>query len=206
MLLIYSKKIMIFSTVLLNLIGIYEVDLNERKEINEFKQVHLYDEAYKKCAAFHHSTKFFGEPLNCINDTFAIASLESIGGVTTSASAPDMIHFTRNLNFPNNPLQNIEVISNQHGQIMRIEAELAKSTTVDDMRDMARKISSQHGQPDVTPPNHRMPMWGWIARDGFEIRLFRDTTSGGQFFSITHREAYDTVRSIKIKEKPAEIK
>ncbi|HHJ3079650.1 TPA: hypothetical protein ACPVZG_003489 [Vibrio parahaemolyticus] len=195
---------MIFSTILFNLIGLYDVDLNERKGINEFKQAHLYNEEYKRCAKLHHSTKIFGEPLNCINDTFAVSSLELLGGSSTAASSPDMIHFIRNLNFHNDPLQSIEIISNQQGQIIRVEAELPADATVEEMRSMAMYISKKHGQPDVTPPNPRMPLWGWITRDGFELRLFRDTSSGSNKFSITQRSAHETLRDLKNKEKTEE--
>lgn len=186
------------------MIGLYDVDLYERKSINDFKQAHLYNEEYKKCAKLHHSTKIFGEPLNCINDTFAVSSLELLGGSSTTASSPDMIHFIRNLSFDNDPLQSIEIISNQQGQIIRVEAELPADTKVEEMRSMAIYISKKHGQPDVTPPNPRMPLWGWISRDGFELRLFRDTSSGTNKFSITQRAAHQTLRDIKTKEKMEE--
>ncbi|KDM90847.1 hypothetical protein [Photobacterium galatheae] len=188
---------MIYSTILLNLIGLYDVDREERAAINDYKQSYLYNDTYKKCAALHHVTRLFGEPLNCMNDAFLIASFETLDGKTEAAHSPDMIHFIRKMRFPSESLSSAEVVSNQHGQVISVEAILSGNETPQSMREIAKKISSKYGQPDVNPPNPQMPIWGWITKDGFEIRLFRDTATQENKFSITHQGAYHTLRGMK---------
>lgn len=191
---------MILSTILLNIIGIFEVDYETRSDINVYKSTVLYDETYKQCAKGHFVTKIFGEPLNCLNDTFLLHSLDQIGAKPTHAESPDMTHFVRQMQFEDAQVIYAELISNKQGQVIRLEARLSDELDMDAMRQVAKQISALHGQPDVTPPNPQMPMWGWITNDGFEIRLFRDTITQNNMYALTHGNAHATLRSIKEKE------
>ena len=169
-------------------------------DINNYKQNYLYSEEYKACAIKHHSVKIFGEPVNCINDTFLINSLETLEGSHLSASSPDLTHLIRVMSFDDEIVKRIEITSNMKGQIIRVEAKLSNTIDIDEMREISRKINKQYGQPSVTPPNPQFPLWGWKTNDGFDIRLFRDTSVNQNIISITHKDAYLTLRDIRDKE------
>ncbi|MCY9860958.1 hypothetical protein OTK49_00185 [Vibrio coralliirubri] len=190
---------MILSTILLNILGIFTADDEARASINIYKSESLYTEDYKSCAIGHFSTKLLGEPLNCINDVFIQVALENLGAVPVNAISPDMTHFVREIKFNDPQVISAELVSNRLGQVIRIQARLNDELSTDEMRDIAKKISSIHGQPDVTPPNPQMPLWGWITSDGFEIRLHRDTITSNKLLSITQRQAHSTLRDLKTK-------
>lgn len=190
---------MILSTILLNIIGIFEVDYETRSDINVYKSTTLYDEAYKQCAKGHFATKVFGEPLSCLNDTFLMYSLDQLGARPTQAESPDMTHLVRQMHFEDPHVISAELISNKQGQVIRLEARLSDELKMEDLREVAKKISKLHGQPDVNPPNPQMPMWGWITQDGFEIRLYTNTINGNRHVSITQHQSHGTLRDLKTK-------
>lgn len=187
---------MIFSTLLSNIIGIYDIDEATRFKINEFKQSNLYNDEYKKCASKHYSTKLFGEPMQCIGESFILSTLETIGGASASIESPDLTHIVRKLNFTDGDLDSIEVISSRGGQVLRVEAEINKNLNLSNLKEIAVKISAIHGQSDITPPNPQMPLWGWKTNDGYHIRLFLDTISRTNKLSITHQNAYHSLRQL----------
>jgi hypothetical protein len=190
---------MIISTILPNLIGIYEISDQERMEINDYKQRSLYNEEYRKCARIHHSTKIFGEPLQCVDDAFLVSSLDRIGAQTISTDSPDLIHLKRTMGADNDKVVSVDILSAKSGMVLMIEGVLDSNTSVDEMREIATRISKTHGQPDVTPPNPQMPMWGWITNDGYDIRLFLDRITRQKKVSITHKNAYEFLTQPKTK-------
>lgn len=185
---------MILSTLLSNIIGIYVMDDASRLGLNSYKQSYLYDDTYKHCASLHYSTKIFGEPLQCIDDSFIVAALETLGAQSKASESPDLIHLKRTISPESDVVGDINIISNREGQVLRVEANISDALTIDELRGISNKISAIHGQPDVTPPNPHVPLWGWKASDGYEIRLFLDVTSRQNKISITHHQAYDTLR------------
>lgn len=189
---------MIFSTVILSLMGVHDVPKSEEEKFRDYKSEFLYTNEYKKCH-LESTTMVFGEPIRCLDLNFFSYFMQEMGYKNISSDMPDGMNITHSYtNDKESYVNDINVSASKNGTVMRVSAsldadEIDKVITLDKGLTLKKILDKKYGMAQNTGREGQF-RWGWITPDNYDIRLERKFNNYS--YSITSREAYHLLESL----------
>ncbi|WP_210498404.1 hypothetical protein [Vibrio crassostreae] len=154
-----------------------------KQDLMAYANNYLYSEEYRACQMVT-NTNFFGEPFVCVDSSYVLYSLQSVG---FEVSGMEMLnrYQTSTVMMMNNDVK-VVMRSTVEGYLMSLTLNIPhNSLAKDDFKSIMSLIESQHGSYS------QLDSSGWITEDGVDIHV--KNTGTAMEYALIMREAYSAM-------------